>query len=233
MGDNFEIKASEEYEQERKDWCINPVEAAGFRATMKTLALELKKAVRKGKRIKETYMDMIESTIKVATAMKCPGASTVEPEEILASIKDVNCNAWRKHLQGKTTMEPADVVLDEDNEEPPNEDILIEQPMLGKEATDTAAEVIKNLPKMLMADTNKKLKTLFNEMEKAHRHAAEASKTLWELHDNLPLDVFLRIADCAVQPLVILHIPKTESLIQRLKEAAVERYEFRKTIISE
>ena len=168
VGDNFEIKASEEFEQERKDRCINPVEAAGFRATMKTLALELKKAVKKGKRVKEIYTDMIESTIKIATAMKYPGASTVETEEILASIKDINCNAWRKHLQGKTTMEPVDMVLDEDNEEPPNKDILIEQPMLGKEATDAAAEAIKNLPKMLMADTNKKLRTLFNEMEKAH-----------------------------------------------------------------
>ena len=223
VGDNFEIKASEEFEQERKDRCINPVEAAGFKATMKTLALELKKAVKKRKRVKEIYTDMIESMIKIATAMKYPGASTVETEEILASIKDINCNAWRKHLQGKTTMEPADMVLEEDNEEPPNEDILIEQPMLGKEATDAAAEAIKNLPKMLMADTNKKLRTLFNEMEKAHRHAAEASKTLRELHDDLPLDVFLRIADCAVRPLVILHIPKTESLIQRLKKSAVER----------
>ena len=42
----------------------------------------------------------------------------------------------------------------------------------------------------------------------------------------MPLDVFLRIADCAVRPLVILHIPKTESLIQWLKEAAVERMQW-------
>ena len=171
VGDNFEVKASEEYEDEsteKKDRCINPVEAAGFRATMKTLVLEVKKAVRKGKRIKETYMDMIESTIKVATAMKYSGASTVETEEILASIKDINCNAWKKHLQGKTTMEPEDLVLDEENGEPLNEDILIEQPMLGTKATDAAAEAIKKLPKMLIADTNKKLRTLFGEMEKAH-----------------------------------------------------------------
>ena len=57
----------------------------------------------------------------------------------------------------------------------------------------------------------------------AHQHAAEASKCLKELHEALPLDVFLHIADSAVRPLVILHIPKTEEVIQKLKETAVER----------
>ena len=194
VGDNFEVRASEEFESEsneKKDRCCNPVEAAGFRATMKTLALELKKAVRKGKKIKETYTDMISSTIKIATAMKYPGASTVEVDNIMKSIKDMDCNTWRKHLQGKTMMEPGDIVMDNENEEPQNEDILIQQPMLGKEATDAAAEAINKLPKLLIADTNKKLRNLFSEIEKAHKHAGEATRILRELHDDLPLDVFL------------------------------------------
>ena len=226
VGDNFEVRASEEFESEgneKRDRCCNPVEAAGFRATMKTLALEVKKAVRKGKKIKETYTDMISSTIKIATAMKYPGASTVEVDDITASIKDMDCNAWQKHLRGKTRMEPTDVVMEKEFEDREDEDILIQQPMLGKEATDVATEAINKLPKLLIADTNKKLRNLFLEMEKAHKHAAEASRCLRELHNNLPLDIFLRIADCAVRPLVILHIPKTESIIQRLKETAANR----------
>ena len=81
--------------------------------------------------------------------------------------------------------------MDDENEEPQNEDILIQQPMLGKEATDAAAEAIKKLPKLLIADTNKKLRNLFSEIEKAHKHAGEATRILRELHDDLPLDVFL------------------------------------------
>ena len=190
---------------------------------MKTLALEVKKAVRKGKRIKETYTDMISSTIRIATAMKYPGASTVEVDDITASIKDMDCNAWQKHLKGKTRMEPTDVVMEREFEDREDEDILIQQPMLGPEAIDAATEAINKLPKLLIADTNKKLRNLFSEIEKAHKHAAEASKLLRELHSDLPLDVFLCIADCAVRPLVILHIPKTESIIQRLKETAANR----------
>ena len=49
VGPDFEVRASQEFEDNTKDKCGNPVEAAGFRATMKMLALELKKAVKKGR----------------------------------------------------------------------------------------------------------------------------------------------------------------------------------------
>ena len=73
---------------------------------------------------------------------------------------------------------------------------------------------------MLIADTKVQFRTVFDHIEKAHQHAAEAMKTLRELHKKLPLDVFLRVADCAVQLLVILHIPKTEAVVQKLRQAA-------------
>ena len=43
------MRASEEFEIDPKDKCGNPVEAAGFRATMKMLVLGLKEAMKKGK----------------------------------------------------------------------------------------------------------------------------------------------------------------------------------------
>ena len=55
---------------------------------------------------------------------------------------------------------------------------------------------------------------------KAHQYAAEACKNLKELHKRLPLEVFLRIADSAIRPLVILHIPKTEELCAKMPETA-------------
>ena len=69
--------------------------------------------------------------------------------------------------------------------------LLIEQNMLGKEATDAAVAAIEKLPKLIVNDINNKLRNLFNHMEKAHKHAAEATRTLRELHEDLPLDVFL------------------------------------------
>ena len=222
VGLDFEVRASQEFEDNTKDKCGNPVEAAGFCATMKMLALKLKKAVKKGEAIEETYVDVVRSTIEVTKAMKYPGATSVEVNDILASIKDLKCNAWRKYLKGATIMKPKDIVVDD--EVPENEDnLVIQGPILGKDATEAAAEAIHKLPKLLLADTEKQLKNLFEHMMQAHQHAAEASKCLKELHETLPLDIFLRIADSAVRPLVILHIPKTEAVIQKLKETAVER----------
>ena len=82
---------------------------------------------------------------------------------------------------------------------------------------------------MLVTETKRQLKHLFDHTMQAHQHAAEASKCLKELHEKLPIDVFLRIADSAVRPLVVLHIPRTEQIIEKLKEAAVQRTQRKKS----
>ena len=225
VGPEFEVRASREYEDDPKDKCGNQVEAAGFRATMKMLAMGLKEAVKKGRNIEETYTDLIKSTIEVAKAMKYPGATTVELGEVLKSVKDLRCSAWRKYLKGEKKMEPADVELED---EEPEKNLVIQGPILRKESTDAAAEAIHKLPPLLLADTKRQLKQLFDHTMKAHQHAAEASKCLKELHEQLPLDVFLRIADTAVRPLVVLHIPQTEQVIEKLKETALRRTQERK-----
>ena len=111
------MRALEEFDIDPKDKCGNPVEAAGFRATMKVLAMGLKEAVEKGKNIKETYTDLINSTIEVAKAMNYPGASKVTLKEVLPAVKDLTCTAWRKYLKGDTKMDPADVQVEDDEQE--------------------------------------------------------------------------------------------------------------------
>ena len=218
VGKNYEIMASEEVEEHMKDRSINPTEAAGFRATMKSLAVGLKEAVKKGKNVEATYKDLIKSTIEVTRAMRYPGAFTVEAEEIFNAIPDLKCNAWRKYIKGDEMMDPKDVVLDEDEEE--QDDLLIQGPVLGEESTQAAAKAIHNLPELLKRDAKANLVKLFDNQMKAHQYAAEACKNLKELHKTLPLDVFLRIADSAMRPLVIMHIPSTEAMCTKMREAA-------------
>ena len=55
VGPDFEVRALEEFEDNMKDKCGNPVEAAGFRATMKMLALVLKKAMKKGEEVENIH----------------------------------------------------------------------------------------------------------------------------------------------------------------------------------
>ena len=219
VGDDYEVMASEEVEQHIMDRCINPVDAAGFRATMKTLALGLKEAVKKEKNINTTYQDLVKSTIEVARAMRYPGAFSVEVEDLLMAIPDIHCNAWRKHLKGEEMMDSKDVVVDDEEEE--SDDLLIQGPVLGEELTQAAAKAIRKLPDLLRKDAKANLVIkLFDNHMKAHQYAAEACKNLKVLHKMLPLEVFLQIADSAMWPLVILHIPKTEELCAKMREAA-------------
>ena len=217
VGKNYEIMASEEVE-EQMDRSINPTEAAGFRATMKSLAVGLKEAVKKGKDVEATYKDLIKSTIEVARAMRYRGAFTVEAEEIFKAIPDLKCNAWRKYIKGDEMMDPKDVVLDKDEEE--QDDLLIQGPVLGEESTQAAAKAIHNLPELLKRDAKANLVKLFDNQMKAHQYAAEACKNLKELHKTFLLEVFLRIADSAMRPLVIMHIPSTEAMCTKMREAA-------------
>ena len=149
VGDGYEVMASEEVEEHIMDRCINPVEAAGFRATMKTLALGLKEAVKKGKNINTTYQDLVKSTIEVARAMRYLGAFSVEVEDILTAIPDIHCNAWRKHLKGEEMMDPKDVVVDDEEEE--SDDLLIQGPVLGEESTQAAVKAIHQLPDVVIS----------------------------------------------------------------------------------
>ena len=86
-----------------------------------------------------------------------------------------------------------------------------------------AAEVVDKLPKMLKNDVHRKIHNMLGHIEQAHRHAAEATKNLRDLHDDLPTDMFFRLADAVVRPLVVMHIPKTEALVSKLKEAGAQR----------
>ena len=104
-------------------------------------------------------------------------------------------------------MDPKDVVVDDEEEE--SDDLLIQGPVLGEVSTQAAAKAIHKLPDLLRRDTKANLVKLFDNQMEAHQYAAEACKNLKELHKRLPLEVFLRIADSAIRPLVILHIPKT------------------------
>ena len=94
--------------------------------------------------------------------------------------------------------------------------MLIQGPVLGEESTQAAAKAIHKLPDFLRKDTKANLAKLFDNQMKAHQYTAEACKNLKELHKSLPLEVFLRITDSAMRPLVILHIPKTEDLCAKM-----------------
>ena len=219
VGEKFASLTTEEFDKFRQDKSINPVEAAGFRVTMKELASRLKEAVRKGQKIEEKYREMIEQTIKIARAMEYPGANNVKAKDVLESIPDRSCNAWREHMRGRTQMDMTDFAAD-DEEHEADRDLVIQGPMLDEDDVTKAAQHLKSLPTLTKNDAVKLLADLYENQARAHEYAAASCRKLKELHRILPFETFLRVADGAVRPLVIMHIPKTEEIVSKLRTAA-------------
>ena len=171
VGEKFASLTTEEFDKFRQDKSINPVEAAGFRVTMKELASRLKEAVRKGQKIEEKYRQMIEQTIKIARAMEYPGANNVKVKDVLESIPDRSCNAWRLHMRGRTQMDMTDFALD-DEEHEADRDLVIQGPMLNEDDVTKAAQHLKSLPTLLKNDAVKLLVDLYENQARAHEYAA-------------------------------------------------------------
>ena len=219
VGEKFASLTTEEFDKFKQDKSINPVEAAGFRVTMKELASRLKEAVEKGQKIEEKYREMIKQTINIARAMEYPGANNVKVKDVLESIPDQSCNAWRLHMRGRTQMDMTDFALD-DEEHEADRDLVIQGPMLNEDEVTTAAKHLKSLPTLLKNDAVKLLADLYENQARAHEYAAASCRKLKELHRILPFETFLRVADGAVRPLVIMHIPKTEEIVSKLRTTA-------------
>ena len=112
-----------------------------------------------------------------------------------------------------------DVAL-EDEEHEADRDLVIQGPMLNEDEITTAAKHLKSLPTLLKNDAVKLLADLYENQARAHEYAAASCRKLKELHRILPFETFLRVADGAVRPLVIMHIPKTEEIVSKLRTTA-------------
>ena len=62
--------------------------------------------------IRENYGKVIESMFWAVKANKQTILNGADPDEVLASIPDLKCKAWRMKLNGKTALDPGALVDD-------------------------------------------------------------------------------------------------------------------------
>ena len=95
--------------REESPHCVNMQRAEDFQAYLRQLVLEFEKILKAGGTdMREEYGKVIESffwACKVNKQTICKGAV---PEDVLASVKDPLCKAWK--LNGKDTVHPATLV---------------------------------------------------------------------------------------------------------------------------
>ena len=138
-----------------------------------------------------------------------------DPDEVLASIPDSKCRAWRMKLMGKTAVDPGTLVDDTE---------------IGPQ---TASEMMKMKPQevfeLLEEELVGKMKEQVNAIKKcignvcreqalAHRHAAEAADNLASLTDMVSLPILIKVISATMRPTVAIKIPEVDDMMARAQE---------------
>ena len=97
--------------QEESPHCLNMQRAEDFQAYLRQLVLEFEKMLKAGGTdMRAEYGKVIESFFWACKANKQTICNDVVLEDVLASIKDPSCKAWKLKLNGKDSADPTTLV---------------------------------------------------------------------------------------------------------------------------
>ena len=135
-----------------------------------------------------------------------------DPDEVLVSIPDPKCKAWRLKLNGKTTEDPVTLVEETEigpqmasdvmNLKPQEIFELVEDELLGK--TKEQVNVVK-----------KCIGNICRGQALVHRHAAEATDNMATLRELVSLPILIKVISATMRPTVAIKIPKVDDMMAR------------------
>ena len=99
--------------QEESPHCINMKRADDYQAYLRQIVLEFERLIKSGAtNISEEYGKVIQSMFWAVKANKQTILNGADPVEVLASVPDARCKAWRLKLSGKMAIDPTTLVDD-------------------------------------------------------------------------------------------------------------------------
>ena len=97
--------------QEESPHCINMTRAEDYQAYLRQIVLEFERLIKSGAtNISEKYAKVIQSMFWAVKTNKQTILNGADPGEVLASVPDVRCKAWRLKLSRKTAIDPTTLV---------------------------------------------------------------------------------------------------------------------------
>ena len=178
--------------QEESLHCLNMQRAEDFQAYLRQLVLEFKRMLKAGgTNMKIEYGKVIESFYWVCKANKQTICNDAKPDEVLASVKDASCKAWKLKLSGKESVDPTTLIA--------------EEPVAPQRALDAVSfknpdEILEAVKEELAGKTPVQIKelkiTIVNicrSQALAHRHAADAADHLVTLTKIASLPVVMTV----------------------------------------
>ena len=202
--------------QEESPHCINMKQVDDYQAYLRQIVLEFERLIKSGAtNISEEYTKVIQSMFWAVKANKQTILNGADPAEVLASVPDARCKAWRLKLNGKTTVDPTTLVDDTDigpqmasdviNVKPQEIFELVEEELVGK-----TPEQVNSIKKCIG--------NICREQALAHRHAAEVADNLASLTDMVSLPILMKVISATMRPTMAIKIPEVDEMMARAEQ---------------
>ena len=202
--------------QEESPHCINMTRAEDYQAYLRQVVLEFERLIKSGAtNISEEYAKVVQSMFWAVKANKQTILNGADPAEVVASVPDARCKAWRLKLSGKTAVDPTTLVDITDigpqmasdivNLKPQEIFELVEDELVGK-----SQEEVGRIKKCIG--------NICREQALAHRHAAEAADNLASLTDMVSLLILVKVISAMMRPTVAIKIPEVDDMIARAEQ---------------
>ena len=172
--------------------------AEDYQAYLRQIVLEFEWLIKSGAtNISEEYAKVIQSMFWVVKANKQTILNGADRAEVLASVPDARCKAWRLKLSGKTAIDPT---------------------MLVENIFELVKEELVRKSKEQVNVIKKCIGNICREQALAHRHAVEAADNLASLTDLVSLPILIKVISTTMRPTVAIKIPEVDDMIARAEQ---------------
>ena len=203
--------------QEESPHCLNMQRAEDFQAYLRQVVLEFQKMLKAGGTdMRVEYGKVIESFYWACKAKKQTICNDAKPDEVLTSVKDPLCKAWKLKLSGKDSADPTTLIP-----EPP----VAPQRALDAVSLKNPDEILEAVKEELAGKTPLQIKelkitivNLCRSQALAHRHAADAADHLVTLTEIASLLIVMMVINECQQPVVAAKIPEVDDMLQRAQD---------------
>ena len=202
--------------QEESPHCINMKRADDYQAYLWQIVLEFKRLIKSGAtNIAEEYGKVIQSMFWAVKANKQMILNGADPVEVLASVLDARCKAWRLKLSGKTAIDPTSLVENTEIGPQMASDVMNLKP---QEIFELVEDELVGKMKEQVNIIKKCIGNICREQALAHRHAAEAADNLASLTDMVSLPILIKVISATMRPTVAITIPEVDKMMARAQQ---------------
>ena len=202
--------------QEESPHCINMTRVEDYQAYLKQIVLEFERLIKSGAtNISEEYVKVIQSMFWAVKANKQTILNGADPAEVLASVPDARCKAWKLKLNGKMAIDQTTLVDSTEIGPQMASDVVNLKP---QEIFEIVKEELVGKSKEQVDVIKKCIGNICREQALAHRHAAEAADNLASLMDLVSLQIVIKVMSATMRPTVASQIPEVDDMIARAEQ---------------